>query len=446
MNIQTAETKTKETFFMTEADSLKESTLQKLIAKTVNGTQAAEILGLSVRQVKRLKKRFVKKGIKGILHRNRGMASNHSVPELTRKEITKIIKTSYPDFGPTLACEKLSELHHIVLSTQTIRTLMIGGGLWKVKPMASEKFPHVWRARKDCFGQMQQYDGSYHNWFEGRLKTDLDEAITINCLLTAVDDATGRITYAKFDDSEGVLPTMAFWQEYIAINGKSCSIYLDRFSTYKNNQKKNAVKILELTQFQRACKQAGVEVINANSPQAKGRIERLFQTLQDRLVKEMRLKNISTIAEANIFLIKIFIPWFNKKFAVAAKNSNDIHTGLSKKELLQLPSIFSIHDQRSVMNDYTVMHGGKLYQVDPKQPALVRIGDRITVQTRTNGQIFLFKQNTELRFTEILERPKKVVSIKTEDGRRFGHKPAADHPWQFKQQAALSLKPVLAQV
>jgi transposase len=445
MNIQTAGSKIKETFFMTATDNVKERTLQKLVAKTINGTQAAEILQLSVRHVKRLKKRFVKKGTKGILHQNRGKVSNHAVPKNIKKEIVKIIKTNYPDFGPTLACEKLTEVHNISLSTQTIRTVMINNSLWKVNPNAHEKFPHVWRARKDCFGQMQQYDGSYHNWFEGRLKHALGEAITINCLLTAIDDATGKITYAKFDDSEGVLPTMAFWQEYIAMNGKSCSIYLDRFSTYKNNQKKNSINILELTQFQRASRQAGIDLINANSPQAKGRIERLFQTLQDRLVKEMRLKNISTIAEANMFLLNIFIPWFNKKFAVAPKNSNDIHTKLSKKELLQLPSMFSIHDQRSIMNDYTVMHGGKLYQVDPKQPALVRIGDKVTVQTRTNGQIFLFKQNAELLFAEILERPKKVVSLKTEDGRRFGNKPAADHPWQFKQQVALSLNPVLAQ-
>jgi transposase len=447
MNIQTAASKTRETIFMTESDSLKENTLRKLVSKVINGTQAAEILRLSVRQVKRLKKRFVKKGIKGILHQNRGRASNNSVSEFQRKEITKIIKTSYPDFGPTLSCEKLSELHNIFLSTQTIRTLMIDNGLWKVKPIASEKFPHVWRARKDCFGQMQQYDGSYHNWFEGRLLDTQGQSISENCLLASIDDATGKITHAKFDDSEGVLPTMAFWQEYLRFNGKPCSIYLDRFSTYKNNQKKNTINILGLTQFQRACQQSGmIEVINAHSAQAKGRIERLFQTLQDRLVKELRLRKISTIAEANIFLTKTFIPWFNQKFAVVPKNSNDIHTRLSENELLQLPSIFSIHDNRSVMNDYTVMHQGRLYQVDPKQPALVRIGDRITVQTRLNGQIFLFKQNNELQFTEILERANKVKLPKLTDGRSFGHKPLANHPWKFKQQKTLSLTPVLAQV
>mgnify|MGYP001584316071 CR=1 FL=1 len=182
-----------------------------------------------------------------------------------------------------------------------------------------------------------------------------------------------------------------------------------------------------------------MEVINANSPQAKGRIERLFQTLQDRLVKELRLKNISTIAEANIFLTKTFIPWFNRKFSVVTKKQNNLHTVMTAKELLQLPSTMSIHDQRNIMNDYTVMHQGKLYQVDPKQSPLVRIGDRVTVQTRINGQISIVKQDTELRFTEILERPKKVVTVKTEDGRRFGHKPAADHPWRLKQQLTLSL-------
>lgn len=430
---------------MTESDSLRESTLTKLTGKMINGTQAAEILQISVRQVKRLKKRFVKKGIKGILHKNRGKASNHSVPESKRKEITKIIKTSYPDFGPTLACEKLTELHGILLSTQTIRTLMINSSLWIVKPMSLEKFPHVWRARKDCLGQMEQYDGSYHNWFEGRLKNDRGEAIMENCLLCSVDDATGKITKAQFAANEGVMATFDFWQQYIKTQGKPVSIYLDKGATYKNNPRKNAVNSLELTQFERACKQVGIEIIHAHSPQAKGRIERLFQTLQDRLVKELRLKNISTVAGANIFLTKTFIPWFNKKFSVVAKKKTNLHTIMTSQELAHLPSIFSIHDQRSVMNDYTVMHEGSLYQVDPKQPALVRIGDRIAVQTRTNGQIFIVKQNTELRFTEILERAKKAVAAKTEDGRRFGNKPSANHPWQFKQQVALSLNPVLAQ-
>jgi hypothetical protein len=436
--------KTKETFFMTESDSLKESTLSKLIAKLINGTVAAEILQLSVRQVRRLKRVFIKQGVKGILHKNRGKASNHAVPEAERKTIAKIIKTSYPDFGPTLASEKLSELHKINFCSGTIRQIMIEEKLWKVKIQTVDKFSHVWRARKDYLGEMQQYDGSYHNWFEGRLKNDQGEIVMEQCLLAAIDDATGQITKAQFAPNEGIMATFTFWQEYIKTQGKPVSIYLDRGSTYKNNPKKNATNVLELTQFERACKQAGINIIHALSPQAKGRIERLFQTLQDRLPKEMRLKNISTIAEANIFLAEIFVPWFNTKFSVEAKKKIDLHTIMNAKELIQLPSIMSIHDQRIIMNDYTVMHSGKLYQVDPKQPTLVRIGDRITVQTRTNGQIFLFKQTTELQFTKILERPKKITIPKTEDGRLTGHKPAADHPWQFNQQKVLSLIPVLA--
>jgi transposase len=429
---------------MTEADNLRESVLGKLVAELINGTQAAEILQLSTRQVRRLKKRFVKKGIKGILHGNRGKISNQAVPETERKTIVKIIKATYPDFGPTLACEKLSELHKISFSNETIRQIMIGENLWKVKVQKFEEFPHIWRARKDCLGQMEQYDGSYHNWFEGRLKNAQGQAITENCLLCSIDDATGQITKAQFADNEGTEATFTFWQEYLETQGKPVSIYLDRGATYKNNPRKNAVNVVELTQFQRACQQIGIDLIHAHSPQAKGRIERLFQTLQDRLVKELRLKNISTITEANIFLTKVFVPWFNEKFAVVAKKKTNLHTIMTAKELLQLPSVFSIHDYRNIMNDYTVMYNGRLYQVDPKQPTLVRIGDHIIVQTRTNGQIFLFKENAELRFTEILERSKKSVVAETEDGRRFGHKPAFDHPWKIEQRKVLSLNPVLA--
>ena len=429
---------------MTEADSLKESTLRKLTAGLINGTQAGEILQLSIRQVRRLKKRFVKKGIKGILHGNRGQVSNQAVPGTVKKEIITIIKINYPDFGPTLAAEKLSELHNIRFSNETIRQIMIGENLWKVKVQKFEEFPHCWRARKDCFGKMQQYDVSYHNWFEGRLHKPQGEAITLNCLLAAVDDATGQITKAQFADNEGTEATFTFWQEYIETLGKPASIYLDKGSTYKNNPGKNAVNVLELTQFERACQQIGIHLIHAHSPQAKGRIERLFQTLQDRLVKELRLKNISTITEANIFLTTIFVPWFNKKFAVVARKKIDLHTVMTAKELLRLPSILSVHDYRNVMNDYTVIHGSHLYQVDPKQPALVRIGDRLCVQTRTNGQIFVVKGSVELKFSEILERPKKTVAVKTEDGRRFGHKPDFNHPWKIEQRKVLSLNPVFA--
>jgi len=444
MNIQMEETKTKDLFFMTGTDNLKESTLTKLVANLINGTQAAEILQLSTRQVRRLKKRFIKKGVKGILHGSRGKISNYAVPEATKKEITKLISTKYPDFGPTLAAEKLTELHSMSLSTQTIRMLMIGQGLWTVRHKNSEKFPHCWRARKDCFGEMQQYDGSYHNWFEGRLQDALGASIMEQCLLAAIDDATGQITKAQFAANEGTEATFTFWQQYIETQGKPVSIYLDKGSTYKNNPRKNAVNVLELTEFQRACQQIGINLIHAHSPQAKGRIERLFQTLQDRLVKELRLKNISTIAEANIFLSQTFIPWFNKKFGVVARKKINLHTVMTVKELKILPSILSVHDYRKLMNDYTIIHGSHLYQVDPKQPALVRIGDRLCVQTRQGGQIFIVNGNTELKFTEIVERPKKVVVPKTEDGRRFGNKPAANHPWKTYQQKALSLNPVLA--
>jgi transposase len=444
MNIQTAETKTKETFFMTEADSLKERTFTQLVAKTINGTQAAEILGLSTRQVRRMKRRFGKKGLTGILHSGRGKISNHALSKHSRKEIVTIIKSSYPDFGPTLATEKLSELHEIYFSNETIRKIMIEEEIWKVRVRVIDHFPHVWRVRKDCFGEMEQYDGSHHNWFEGRLQDAQGACVMEQCLLAAMDDARGTITKAQFAPNEGVMATFTFWQQYVKTNGRPVNIYLDRGSTYKNTPKKNTVNEIDLTQFERACQQVGIKLIHARSPQAKGRIERLFQTLQDRLVKEMRLRNICTIEEANTYLTEIFIPRFNKTFAVVTKKQTDLHTVMTEKELAGLPAIMSIHDQRNIMDDYTVMHQTKLYQVNPWQSTLVRTGDKVTVQTRTGGQVFIFKGASELQFTEILERPKKVILAKGPDRRRIGHAPKPNHPWKLNSLKSLLLKnPVL---
>ena len=166
---------------MTDHDKVKESTLKKLILSQINGTTAAEILKLTVRQVRRLRNAFLKFGVKGILHKNRGKISNRSIPKSTKVEVVRLIKLNYPDFGPTLACEKLNELNQISLSPETVRQIMIEERLWRPKLKTSEQFPHVWRLRKECFGDMQQYDGSYHNWFEERLKNSQGEEVTLNC-------------------------------------------------------------------------------------------------------------------------------------------------------------------------------------------------------------------------------------------------------------------------
>lgn len=431
MNTATKPGSDKETFYMTEKDKLRETTLQKVKDGTLTASLAAEVLKLSWRQVMRLKKKFNKKGLLGILHANRGKTSNCKLPLKETTKAMKIVKEKYVDFGPTLANEKLKEIHNITMSTETLRQLMITNKLWISKPIQTEKYPHTWRARKDSFGEMEQYDGSYHNWFESRLKDEAGEVVTLQCLLASIDDGTGRISHAEFAVSEGVMPTFGFWTEYIKDHGKPVSIYLDRFSTYKNNTKRNTKEVLDPTQFGRAMNQLGIRVIHAHSPQGKGRIERLFQTLQDRLVKELRLKNISTITEANVFLQQIFIPAFNKQFAVVPKVKTNAHTSLNQDEKLNLEVICSVQDERKIMNDYTISHEGRLYQIDPRQKTLIRINDRVIVCTKVNGSKTILKHEKELEFKEITERAKRQASQpKSADQRSMGHKPKQNHPWK----------------
>lgn len=430
MTIHPTQTSSKETFYMTTQDKRKEQVLKKLIAQEITASVAADTLDLSWRQVMRLKKRYKNGGIKAILHKNRGKPSNHAFTQKTKNQIMTLLKTSYSDFGPTLAAEELEKTHQIHVSVEALRTLMISKNIWTPKPRTPEKYPHTWRARKDCFGQMQQYDGSYFNWFEERLKDASGNSILESCLLVSVDDATGKLTGLKFAESEGVVPTMEFWQIYVKTHGKPISIYLDRFSTYKNNQKKNTVNTLELTQFQRACTELGIKVIHAHSPQAKGRVERMNQTLQDRLVKALRLKNICTIAEANAFMITTFIPAFNTKFGVSPALDTDVHSQLSSTERNTLSIIFSIQDTRIITNDYTIRHGNAWYQINPKQKTLVRVNDRVSVCRKLDGSMTILKNQSELEYTELPARPQKILPSKTPDKRLIGRRQIANHPWR----------------
>lgn len=189
----------------------------------------------------------------------------------------------------------------------------------------------AWRPRKEFFEELQQFDGSYHYWFEDRFVDLADNPIEV-CLLASIDDATGAITKATFSADEGVIPVFTFWKAYVEEIGKPLTIYLDKFSTYKINHKAAVDNSDLITQFERATRTLGIQLIFANSPQAKGRVERLFQTLQDRLVKDMRLAEVQTPEQGNIFLREIFIPTFNKRFALIAAKDGDIHKQLRKVE------------------------------------------------------------------------------------------------------------------
>jgi hypothetical protein len=427
---------------MTRKEARRYEIIKNLLAERIDGTEAAKSLGLSVRQTKRLKKAVDKKGIKGIIHGNRGRESNHRIDKKIIKETKKYLNKIYHDFNPLLAQEHLRDDNNINLGKETVRQIMIAEKLWHPgKKSDAEK--HFWRERKDNYGEMQQFDGSYHNWFEGRNESEVGLE---QCLLLSVDDATGRPTKAKFENNEGVEAVFRFWKEYIEAHGAPVSIYLDKFSTYKVNHK-NAVDNKDLlTQFQRAMNQLGVETISANTPQAKGRVEKMNGTFQRRLVKEMRLAKINTIAEANIFLEKVFLPKFNKQFAVVPKKPADLHRQLDAKQISELAQIFSVQSVRKINNDYTIRFKNNYYQLNEVQPTTVCKKDEVIIEEHLNGEIKIAVRNNYLNYVRLPERPKKEIEIKLialTSRKPANWKPPFNHPW--RQQFLFNKKqPILA--
>lgn len=405
-----------------ETDRL--AVITKLINKQLNASEAASQLHLSVRHVKRIKKRVHKHGPQGLIHRGRGRVSNRKLAASKSDMILKLLKKEYLGFGPTLAAEKLLERNKITVCDETLRTLMIANNLWKGRSRKQNKEHRAWRPRKDNYGAMEQYDGCYHHWFEDRAEEC--------CLLLAVDDATGKITKAWFDHHEGVLPTFGFWRDYLREKGKPASIYLDKFSTYKINHKAAQDNKDMLTQFQRACLDLGIELITAHSPEGKGRVERMFETLQDRLVKEMRLEQISDIESANAFLKEKFIPAFNEKFAVAAAQQADLHRPLTDRDRTDMLSIFSVHSTRVVMNDFTVQFKNQYFQLDQQQPLTVCRKDQILVEEHLDGTIKLKLREKELRYTILPKRPVKEYKLKIPAlvTSKPTWKPPENHPWR----------------
>src|SRR3989338_8142272 len=242
--------------------------LQRLIKKEVKRLHVANLLKLSVRQVTRLKQAVMKFGAEALVHKQRGQPSHNRIPEDERKKIAHLLTEKYPDFGATFAAEKLKKCHKIDRNPETIRAIQEEIGLIEPRKNKTKEEHRSWRQRRSAFGEMEQFDGSYHDWFEDR--GGIEEA----CLLASMDDASGRITKAEFAPHEGVFPVFAFWKQYLETLGKPRSIYMDKFSTYKMNSAAAKLNPDLKTQLQRALTVLQIEPIFAESPQAKGRIER----------------------------------------------------------------------------------------------------------------------------------------------------------------------------
>ncbi len=391
--------------------------IRKVLDGVLKQVEAAGILSLSDRQIRRLIKRVEVEGDTAVAHKSRGKPSNRGLPKKIKDKAIRLYREKLQGFGPTLAVEKLFEIEGIGISDETLRLWLIESGDWKKQRKGRRH--RQWRERKHYFGEMLQMDGSHHDWFEGRGS---------KCVFMGyIDDATGR-AFGRFYEYEGTIPAMDSFKRYIKKYGIPVSVYLDRHTTYKSTAKPTIEDELNatepLSEFERALKELGVEVKHANSPQAKGRIERLFGTLQDRLVKEMRLKGICTIEEANKFLEE-YLPEYNRRFAVKPKGEDDLHREIPKG--LNLDSILCIKTERVLRNDFTIAHNSKLYQILDRVRA-----KKVQVEERVNGTMIITHKGNSLRFKEITERPEKeqkkplIFILK----KRRTYIPPANHPWR----------------
>jgi transposase len=403
-----------------------------LINEKIDGTQASIQLGLSVRQTKRIKAKVKKSGMDGVIHGNRGRESNHKIDEKEKVKILKIIKEKYVDFTSKLTHEKLVEHHGVSWHYTTTRRLRMVNGLSKVKKRKmKEHFTR--RERKENYGEMIQFDGSYHDWFEGRCTDENLEKE--QCLLLCVDDATSE-PVATLGKNESMTEVFNFWKNYIENHGKPVSIYLDKFSTYKVNHKNADHDVEFRTQFQRAMDELGVSVIFANSPQAKGRVERMNSTLQDRLVKELRLAKIDNVKDANVFIRDVFMPKFKDKFNVKPKKSGNLHTALTSQEKKNLGNIFSRKTQRKVRNDFVIQYKSRYFQLGEIQKNVtIYKKDVIIVEEHLDGSIHLSKNCKYLNFEELSQKPTKEINVKLMaiSPNKTSYTPPENHPWkQFR--------------
>ena len=404
----------KDIISMTQGELKRLHIVRKALDKSITQAEAANIIGRCLRQVRRIVKRVKREGDSGVIHKSRGKPSNRVLPGRIKHRALKLYKEKYNDFGPTLASEKLFEIDKIKLDDETLRLWLIEENIpYKQR----KKRPHrQWRQRKDHFGEMLQIDGSEHDWFEGRGP---------ECVFMGyIDDATGN-PFGMFSPYEGTLPAMDSFKRYIEEYGIPASIYLDKHSTYKSTKKQSIEDQLNnqehLSQFARAVTELDVNIIYADSPQAKGRIERLFNTFQDRVIKEMRLQGISSIAEGNRFL-KRYLPVYAKRFGVKPAKEGDFHRPLTKD--IELNKILCKKTECALRNDFTVAYDKKLYQIENNIRA-----KKVIVEERTDGSMLIRHKGAILKFKEITARPEKIYQPKPYLPRQV-YIPPADHPWR----------------
>jgi DNA-binding Lrp family transcriptional regulator len=417
---------------MTQADRDRLVTLKKAKQRLITQREAAEELGLSTRQVKRLLYDLKKRGDKAIVHGLRGKPSNRRIGEKIEKQAVKILSAPvYEGFGPTLAAEYLANKHGIKASKETVRQWMIGGKLWRAKK-EKVKQVHAWRPRRSRFGELVQWDTSEHDWLEGR-----GEKLY---LIAMIDDATSRL-FARFVRHDSTEENMKQLWSYLEKFGRPLSFYTDKASMFQTAEKrkrdepgveKDAVE-MPPTQIGRALRELGITWIAAHSPQAKGRVERNFGTAQDRLVKGMRVAGVKTMEQANEYLINDYLAWWERELTVEAASSDDAHRRLEKSH--HLAASLSHVETRQVRNDYTFRWDGKLYQIECQTiPTGLRRAN-VRVEARLDGSMAVRYQERYLPVKECAaaEKPRKPAAVKPARSPRRSQRSAWNKNFDLKK-------------
>lgn len=392
-------------------------------AGELNLVEASEVLGLCYRQTKRVWRRYQDGGDAGLVHRLRGQPGKRRKPPALRVKILARYAQRYADFGPTLAAEYLAK-EKLEVDHETLRRWLLATGQRTVRRKRQRH--RQWRERKPCFGAMVQLDGSHHDWFEGRRAKCV--------LMVMVDDATNRL-WAQFFEAETTHASYDTLEGWARQQGLPQSLYVDRDSIYRCEGLGSIAEQLAgkapQTQFERAMEQLGVELILANSPQAKGRVERMNGVLQDRLVKALRLAGISDLAAANEFLARTYLAEHNRKFEVKAASPADAHQGVPRR----LDEVLSWEAERVVQRDWTVAHGGQWYQLDKQHEAMSLAGKPVIVRRLRDGSVQLERGGVKLRWWALPGRPvrEKVKSAELPKRAVAAKKPAADHPWRVQR-------------
>jgi hypothetical protein len=378
--------------------------------------ESAELMGLSLRQARRVCKRFKASGDAGLVHRLRGRSSNRRLSEDVRERVVKRHQERYADFGPTLACEKLAA-EELLVSPNTLTALLKARGLWQRKRRRGKHRKR--RERRACLGSMVQKDGSHHDWFEGRAPKCV--------LMVMIDDASSR-TLARFYPAETTEAAFDVFGRWVKRYGIPRSIYADRHSIYRDEDHPE-----KPTQYGRAMKELSVELLAAYSPQAKGRVERMNGTLQDRLVKEMRLRGINSMEAGNAFLEAKFLGELNDRYAVKATRGQDLHRAPGAGVVLQ--EILCVAEQRVVGNDWCVRWNNRWLQIEAKHAGFNLPGRKVTVKQRADGVLVVLRAQERLTFTELNAKP-AAAKVRTPVVNNRRYKPAASHPWNRPSPAA----------